>query len=145
MKRFIKILTFIIILGHGTYQYFFYIDLKNNCKIFIAPSLLEFNNLTIKRAINPLRYAAPDDYTNLCKRVDVIDPNFACGGFEGGCFESSQPRTIIIDTSQRSMAWASAMITHEVCHAIQYHESRQMDEHECYVKTDEVLRKIVEL
>jgi len=109
------------------------------------PSLLEFNNLSIKRAINVLKYASPQDYQDLCEHVKVIDPNLACGGFEGGCYYLNNRQAISINTSNRSLSWTAAIIGHEVCHAIQHKEGRDLNEPECYRKTDEILRKIVEL
>lgn len=120
-------------------------DIKNKCYIKIKPSFLEFSNLNIKRAINVLKYGAPTDYKDLCENVKVIDPNLACGGFEGGCYYLNAEKAISISTSNRSLSWTAAVMGHEVCHAMQFNEGRELNEPECYRKTDEILKKLVEL
>ncbi len=102
-KRVIKISIFLIFLAFLWYRYFFYADIPTDCYLRIKPSLLEFSNTNIKRAIKTLKHGSPDDYRKLCAYVDIIDPNISCGGFGGGCFYPSKKsaRSIDISTSQR--------------------------------------------
>ncbi len=99
LKKFMQISVFIIFLLFLYAKFFIYIDTQNKCYINIKPSILELSNLNVKRAINVLKYASPDDYKNLCKNVKTIDPNIACGGFGGGCYYQTDTKTISISIS----------------------------------------------
>lgn len=142
---FIKIIVFLLLVVFVIYKLFFYLDIKNNCYIRINPSLLEFSNLTVKRAIKTLKYASPDDYRNLCDYVKVINPNVSCGGFGGGCYNWRwNQKSIDISTSQRKLVYTIAVIVHETCHVIQHEESRPFNEDECNQTMDGVIKRIIE-
>lgn len=143
-RRLLKLGVVVGVLGFLAYRYFFYVDLPSGCNVTIAPAFTEFSNTAIKRAIVVLREAMPDEYRKFCANVSHIDPNFACGGFEGGCYRSTQKRTIVVSTSQRSLAWTAAVLAHETCHAIQDQEGRGFDENECYAAGDRVLQTVVQ-
>ncbi len=127
----------LLIIGGFVWWQFVYVDVGASCRIIIAPSLLEFNNTTIKEALQLLKFGDPDNYTFVCQRVNYINPNFACGGtLQGGCFR--QPRDgeggkrIEVSTANKDVLWTSSIIVHEACHVAQYLESRSYDETECY-------------
>lgn len=147
MKTTIKITIFILIVLGLIYRYFFYIDFENACYVILKPSITEFSNANIKRAIKTLKHGAPEDYQTFCTNVNTIDPNPSCGGFGGGCFHSSKSRTKTIDisTSQRDLAWTAAIIMHETCHAIQYSEGRNLNEEECYKVDDKTIKTLMQL
>ncbi len=131
------------------FQYFFlYVDFSNGCFIKITPSLLEWNNVTMKRALRVLKYAAPDDYRKVCMHVRIINPNISCGGFNGGCFHEpyngKEPGKIDVSTSYGSLLWSAGVIVHETCHLMQYKEHRSLDESECYHADDRILRKLTQ-
>lgn len=145
MKKIIKILVLFLFFVFITYRYFYYVDLSNDCYLKIKPSLMEFSNTNIKRAIKTLKHGSPDDYNKLCVYVDTIDPNLSCGGFGGGCFYPSKKsaRTIDISTSQRDLAWTAAIIMHETCHSMQFQQDRTLSEQECYEVDDATIKQIV--
>ena len=105
---------------------------------------MEFSNSNIKKAILVLKNASPEDYQNLCRYVDTIDPNLSCGGFEGGCYYGIRSKTIDVSTSRTSLSWTAAVIGHETCHAMQAKEGRPLDETECYKVDSRILKTIVE-
>jgi len=148
-KRWLKILIGLGVLGIIICRYFFYVDLGSRCRISISPSILEFNNLTVKRSIDILKYGSPSDYRDLCKYVGKINPNISCGGFGGGCFRNSEfnkgGRTIDVSTANGSLLWTAAVIVHETCHARQLYEKRGFSETECYDAMDETLKRIVQI
>jgi len=139
----LKILTFLLVVFLFVFNYVYYFDSEAGCKIRIIPSL-EFSNSNIKEALKVLKFASPEEYATVCAHVDVINTNVGCGGFGGGCFYASDPKTIFISTSQRSLAMSAAIIVHETCHVIQGQENRSFDEQECYEADDRVLRNIVQ-
>lgn len=130
------------------FHYFRYTDFSGGCYIKLTPSLLEFSNLNIKRSLAVLKQASPTDYKNLCDNVDVINPNFSCGGFGGGCFSytsaNPKPRSIDVSTSKNDVAWTVSVLVHETCHAMQNHEGRPLSETECHEEGDRILRGIVQ-
>lgn len=119
-----------------------YIDLAKGCFIKIIPGL-EFNNAKIIDGIDILKNASPKDYQDLCGRVDTIDPNVGCGGFEGGCFYESNPRTIYVTTAGTTLEWVAGVLVHETCHAKQFAEKRPLDQGECHKESGRVIKKIV--
>lgn len=123
---------------------FLYIDPLGGCFISITPSF-EFNNTKVKQGIAVLKNALPDEYAKMCHRINSIDPNVACGGFEGGCFEPGRPNTIYVNPTFTNLAWTANVLVHETCHAYQFSEKRDMSEAECYQKGDQVLQKLVVL
>lgn len=128
-------------------QLFIYVDLENKCFIKIIPSLAEWNNLNIKRAIKILKYGSPSDYKDFCNHIDTIDGSIGCGGFEGGCFYPNRPKTITVSSAQEetTIAFTVGVIDHETCHAMQYDQGRPGDENECYKEDDRLMRNIVQL
>ena len=142
------IIIIIILFSFGfIFQLFLYVDIANKCFIKIIPSIAEWNNLNIKRAVKILKYGSPSDYKDFCTHVDTINGVVACGGFEGGCFYGSQPKTIYISSAQEesTIAFTVGVIVHETCHAMQYDQGRPGDENECYKEDDRLMRKIVQL
>ena len=98
-----------------------------------------------------LKYADPENYKELCTRVDVINPNISCGGFGGGCYHvnnfgsSETSRQIDISTPHDGfLGLTAAIIAHETCHARQAQEGRPISEDECYKLDDQTLQKVVE-
>lgn len=146
MKKILKITFWTGVAGFLIYHFFFYADFKNYCFVKIKPSITEFSNLNIKRAIRVLKNGSPSDYRTFCAHVDTIDPNPSCGGFGGGCFYSREDRarTIDISTSNRDLVWTSAIIMHETCHAIQYQEKRPLSEDECYLVDDKTIKTLMQ-
>lgn len=126
------------------FRLFIYYDPQNKCFIKILPSWLEFNNLTVKKAIGVLEQASPEDYQRLCAHVSTIDPNLACGGFGGGCFYARSPRSISISTFNGSLAETLIITVHEVCHAVQGAEGREFSEEECYAEGDRIAEELLE-
>ena len=146
MKKFFKTCFWLLLAGFLIYRYFFYVDFSNYCFVKIKPSITEFSNLNIKRAIKVLKHGSPSDYANFCAHVDTIDPNPSCGGFGGGCFYSKESRksTIDISTSNRDLVWTAAIIMHETCHVIQYQEGRPLSEDECYHVDDSTIKTLMQ-
>lgn len=144
IKKLTKIVILLIFFVFVIFKYFFYIDIMRGCYLRITPSILEFSNLTIKRAVKILKYASPEDYKNLCNNVRKINPNPSCGGFGGGCFHEVRPDTIDISTSKRELIWTVGLIGHETCHVVQNKENRPFSEGECNKVGDKILKNIVE-
>jgi hypothetical protein len=122
----------------------YYINYLDNCYIAIVPSLLEFNNGTVKEGISILKNASPSDYKDLCNNVSLINPNPNCGGYFGGCFYYDQPRNIYSNIPGNDPALTAAVLVHEVCHLKQHKESRELSENECYTKDSKILGNIVQ-
>lgn len=125
------------------FLYFFtYIDVKNSCYILIIPTYLP-SNISTKKVIKLIKNASPDDYCTLCSYINVINKNISCGGFDGGCYEQINPRTIFLGNDQNSLALSAAIVIHELCHREQARQGRQFSELECYKKGSEFLENIV--
>ena len=131
-------------------RYFVWWDVGAHCVIGMRPSLVGYDNTTIKRALATLQSGSPEDYRKVCAHVAMINPNPSCGGFGGGCFwhsEGNRGRASIDVSTEHGLIWTVAIIVHETCHAIQYHEGRppRFDlEHECYGEDDRILRALVQ-
>ncbi len=129
----------LVVIGGFIWWQYVYIDSGASCRIFIAPSILEFNNATVKQGLHLLKYGDPENYAFVCQRVHYINPNFACGGTVwGGCFRppsnGESGKRIDISTSNKDVLWTSSIIVHESCHVSQFEESRSYDEQECYAR-----------
>ena len=131
-------------------RYLVWIDLPDHCVITIRPSLVGYDNTTVKRALETLRHGSPEDYRKVCVHVATINPNPACGGFGGGCFwhhEGQKGRATIDVSTEHGLIWTVAIIVHETCHAVQYHEGRPPHtnlEDECYSEDDRIMRALVQ-
>jgi hypothetical protein len=131
-------------------RYFVWADLATGCILVLRPSLVGYDNSTVKHALATLKLGSPEDYRKVCAHVASINPNPSCGGFGGGCFwhnEGNRGRASIDVSTERGLIWTIAIIVHETCHAIQFHEGRpaQFDlEHECYAEDDRILRSLVQ-
>lgn len=133
VKKIIFLLFVIFVINYFTNN-FYYIDFSKGCYIGIIPSMnLEFSNSGIKRALGIIKNISPENYTNICARTNVINTNISCGIWEGGCFQSNQPRTITVSSSVRKITWTAEVLAHEACHARQFHEGRTMSENECHL------------
>lgn len=142
-------LIFCFLLVWYIYDHFFYLDLSNNCRVVIKPSIvLEFSNKNIKQGINIIKNVLPQDYQDFCARVRYIDADSFMSGtmFGGGHYSSNKKTTIHVAANNWDASWTASVIAHEVCHAKQDFEGRitndDSDEPECYRKTDEVLQTI---
>lgn len=142
MKKIVKILITILIIGFFFFRYFFYMDIKHDCYISILPSL-ELSNVNIGNALGILKRVSFDDYKEVCRYVTKVNPNFSCGGMGGGCAYQSIPKTIDISTSMDDLAWSAAIIAHETCHAKQFQEQKTISEDECYKVDDRIIKKII--
>lgn len=125
------------------FNYFFYFDKENNCRISIMPSL-EFSNSNIIRAIKIIKNASAADYKNLCSNVNTINTSISCGGWQGGCYNNGESGKISVSTSGRSITQTVVVIVHETCHAMQDNEKRAFSEDECYKEGNRILKSIVE-
>ena len=130
-------------------RYFVYVDRGEGCFITIRPSYVDFNNATMNRALEILKYASPADYRNVCTHVGTINPNPSCGGFGGGCFWAHEAQrgghaTIDVSTENGALLWTVAVIVHETCHAMQFDQRRVMSQDECYRENDRILRTLVQ-
>jgi hypothetical protein len=131
-------------------RYFVWIDGGARCVIGIRPSLVGYDNSTVKRALDTLRHGSPEDYRQVCTHVATINPNPSCGGFGGGCFwhsEGNRGRASIDVSTEHGLIWTVAILVHETCHARQFHEGRppKFDlEQECYGEDDRILRTLVQ-
>jgi hypothetical protein len=131
-------------------RYFVWIDPGARCVIGVRPSLVGYDTTTVKRALATLQHGSPEDYRRVCAHVATINPNPSCGGFGGGCFwhnEGNRGRASIDVSTEHGLIWTVAIIVHETCHAIQYHQGRppQADlEQECYAEDDRILRALVQ-
>ena len=131
-------------------RYFVWVDLGARCVIGIRPSLVGYDNTTVKRALQTLRHGSPEDYRKICAHVATINPNPSCGGFGGGCFwhsEGNRGRASIDVSTEHGLIWTVGILVHETCHAIQYHEGRPPGfdlEQECYAEGDRILRALVQ-
>lgn len=127
------------------YDHFFYLDLPNNCRIMIKPSiLLEFNNKSIKQGINIIKNVLPQDYQDFCTRVRYIDANSFVANtmFGGGHYHPDNKNTIHVAVQNWDVSWTASVIVHEMCHAKQDFEHRSFSEPECYQKGYDVLSAI---
>ena len=140
--------AFVVVLV--VFRYFVWLDLGARCVVGIRPSLVGYDNTTVKRALETLRHGSPEDYGKVCAHVASINPNPSCGGFGGGCFwhnEGNRGRASIDVSTEHGLIWTVAIIVHETCHAIQYHEGRPPGfdlEQECYAEDDRILRALVQ-
>ncbi len=144
MKKILKFIFLFVLFGLFVYHFFIYFDKDNKCFITIIPSYLP-SNLDTKEAIRIIKYATPDNYQKLCTNIEVIDMNPSCGGFDGGCFRASKPQKIYVGNDQSNPAVGSAIIIHEMCHAMQAREGRYLDEVECYEKSTVFLDSVTKL
>lgn len=130
-------------------KFFFWIDLATPCRITIRPSITELSNLTMKRALGVLRHAMPEEYAKVCTHVGAINPNPVCGSLGYGCFQATPANrgraTIDIGTETGSLIMTAAVIVHETCHAIQFHENRQMVEEECQAADERVVVHLAQI
>ena len=131
----------IIVVGYFIYTQFFHLDIQNNCAIFLMPTF-QPSNLSTKETVTFLKNSSHEDYTILCKHVNVINKNASCGGLDGGCYQPSSPKTIYIGNDQNNIALAAALLVHETCHAIQGQENRTLNEGDCYKAGAEYLKKV---
>ena len=143
IKKIFFIIFLLYLASSIAFKYFYYYDRQNDCSIKISPSL-EFSGGTIVRAINVLKNSSFEDYQDLCKNVDNINTNVACGGFGGGCFYHNRPKSITVSTSGRNLTYTVSVIVHETCHAIQFSENRDASEPECYAAGKRILQKIIQ-
>lgn len=143
MKRFLKLLVIVLLLGAYAYTKFYYFDPENGCKIAIIPTFLP-SNYDTKDILRIIKRGAPDDYMRVCAYVSVINKNPSCGGFDGGCFQPSKPGMIYIGNDQGNIALAAALVVHETCHAIQGSEQRRLDERECYSQGNAFLTTVTQ-
>jgi hypothetical protein len=146
-SKLIRIIIYIFILGALYYRYFLYIDLVGGCNISLKPSLLELSSMNIKESMKILKRAHPGEYQKLCENVHAINPNYACGGFGGGCYyppgQGKDSDEIHISTARDSnLAWTAAVIAHETCHVIQDKEDRDFSENECYIVAHDVMTSL---
>lgn len=122
---------------------FVYLNLSNGCFIKILPSWdLSFNQSKIKEGLIVLKNALPEDYSNICKRIDTIDPNFDCGRSEGGCYWSGDSKKISVSTANTSVNWIAGVLVHETCHSVQDSEHKKLDEVECHQEDNRVLKSL---
>jgi hypothetical protein len=131
MKKALLILLLVIGLGFFIYQNFLYIDPEYNCYIKVIPTFLP-SNFNTKEVIGLVKQGDIKEYEKLCRYVSTINKNPSCGGFDGGCFEPTKPRTIYIGNDQGNIALAAALVVHETCHAEQGYEKGRLGEGECY-------------
>lgn len=139
-----KIVKLLILLGlliGFLYNKFYYYDPAGNCRILIIPTFLPSNNST-KDILKMIKSGSPDDYLRICQYVSVINKNPSCGGFDGGCFKPSKPRTIYTGNDQGNIALSGSVIVHETCHAIQAAEGKRINERECYKAGNSYLRAV---
>lgn len=122
---------------------FIYIDPLNGCFIKLLPSWdFNFNQYRVKEGLIILKNALPDDYKDVCKRIDTIDPNFDCGKSEGGCYWSGNPKRISVSTANSTANWVAAVIIHETCHSKQDSEKRPLNEVECHQEDNRILKNL---
>jgi hypothetical protein len=144
-KKLLKIGIILIVLASFWVRYTRWWDFDRGCYIKILPSFFELSNANIKRAINIIKYALPDDYRDLCRNVEIIDPSASCGGFGGGCYNYHEgTKRIHIETAQRAPLNAAAVIVHEVCHTKQLAAGRQFSEIECYKEDDRAFKTLTQ-
>lgn len=146
MIHLIKYFIFFFLVFFIINIYFFrYDNFKDNCHIKIGFSLLEMNHVEIKDSIKLLKNALPQEYMDLCQNVSSIKPDLPCGGTGGGCFRAKNPRQIEVSVlNGGTTGHTSAIVMHEVCHAIQNKENRSIEETECYAKTDQVINSLLD-
>ena len=131
-------------------RYFVWVDVGARCVIGIRPSLVGYDNSTVKRALETLRNGSPEDYRKVCVHVGSINPNPSCGGFGGGCFwhgQNARGRASIDVSTEHGLIWTVAIVVHETCHAIQSHEGRPPGfdhEDECYNEDHRIMRALVQ-
>jgi hypothetical protein len=141
------VLTVVLVL---VVRYFVWVDVGARCVITIRPSLVGYDNSTVKRALETLRHGSPEHYRKVCAHVGAINPNASCGGFGGGCFWHGQDRrgrTSIDVSTEHGLIWTVAIVVHETCHAIQFHEGRPSGfdhEDECYNADHRIMRALVQ-
>lgn len=141
MKKALTILLLVIGLGFFIYKNFLYIDPDYNCYIKVIPTFLP-SNFNTKEVINLVKQGDVEEYKKLCRYVSTINKNPSCGGFDGGCFQPSKPRTIYIGNDQGNIALAAALVVHETCHAVQGYEKGSLSESECYLEGNTFLDEI---
>jgi hypothetical protein len=130
-------------------RYFVWVDVGARCVIGIRPSLVGYDNSTVKRALETLRHGSPEDYRKVCVHVGTINPNPSCGGFGGGCFwhgQKARGRASIDVSTEHGLIWTVAIVVHETCHAIQSHEGRPPGfdyEDECYKEDNRIMKALV--
>ena len=93
-------------------RYFVWVDVGGRCVIGIRPSLVGYDNSTVKRALETLRNGSPEDYRKVCVHVGSINPNPSCGGFGGGCFwhgQNARGRASIDVSTEHGLIWTVAI------------------------------------
>ncbi len=144
MKKFVRLLIFLLLFGFYAYSRFYYFDPEYGCKITIIPTFLP-SNYNTKEVLNIIKRGSPDDYWRVCQFVSVINKNPSCGGFDGGCFQPSKPGMIYIGNDQGNIALAAAIVVHETCHAIQGHNQMPLREPDCYAQGNLFLNYVTQV
>jgi hypothetical protein len=140
------------------FNFFWYVDPAHGCFITIRPSFTTFGNPGIVKALKVMKQSSPQLYDRVCSRISGINPNFSCGGVNGGCYSSvdnsnrgdqykkvdSGKQTIDISTDPNNISGAIMIIAHETCHAYQHLENRAFSEPECYEAGYSALANIVD-
>jgi hypothetical protein len=148
LKRRLVKLAIGLMLAAWVGSYFYYIDFARSCTIRLRPglmSLTEFNHGNIKRGIRLLKHAEPDIYKTLCDNIDVIESDFSCGGWQGGCHYGIVGEITLSTTRDEFIGWTAAIIGHELCHDSQLRAGNAMDEGECYQYDHDILRSVVDV
>lgn len=146
VKHYASKITMIFVLISVVFYFtqdLFYFDVFKGCYIFLVPSMhLEFSGSGVKKALEIIKISSPDNYKNICERVNIIDTNIACGGMEGGCFDPRNKRTISVTAPSRNITWVAEVIAHEACHAKQAYEGKPGDEGECHIVGLKVMQEL---
>ena len=143
MKKAIYLIIFAAVIFYLWNDFTHYTDSASGCRIKIATGL-EFNNRTIKRGLEALKYGYPEKYALVCQNVGTIRTGIACGGFGGGCYHPGMKGQIYVSTAQGAVLESAAIIVHEYCHLNQEREGRKFIEDECYREDDEVFKTLVQ-
>lgn len=144
-RRFFKIFIWIILpVIVLVFWIFRYDDFFSGCHIRIQPSILEWNNLEIKRALKLIKQESPEDYREVCKYVDLVSPDLPCGGAGGGCFHDVRPKTIEISTlgHRGNSPITASIIVHETCHSRQKENKKPYTEDDCNAEMNLFLNRI---
>ena len=89
-RRVLVLGAVVAVVATVTVRYFVWWDVGARCVIGLRPSLVGYDNTTVKRALATLKHGSPVDYRKVCAHVATINPNPSCGGF--GAAVSGTPR-----------------------------------------------------
>jgi hypothetical protein len=136
-------LIFTLLISYLFISNFLYVDLKEECLIFVKPYITP-SNWNAREIIQVVKNNDRESYNLMCENINFLskDIPLGCPYIDGGCYKPDTRNTIYVGNDMDNLALTSAILVHEICHLEQNLEKRPLDEPECYSKDSEFLKQI---